>query len=281
MKRLHLLALFVFVLLAGLVTALLAQQAPQPQQTQAQKPFVPVQDELLWKPNPADWLSWRRTLDGQGFSPLSEINRNNVKQLRLMWTRPITGNQNESTPLVYNGVMYVPNSGDIIQAYDGSGGWKINPLQGRKDAERMSADESRQLADASTVTGPLLQASKDGSKVSYLGREDFDGTSAYKLKVTQKDGDEFVYWLDPDTFLEIKIDETRRIRGAQVITETELGDYEKVAGVYFPMSIESWTQGQPNQRARTQIEKAAANPSIGNDLFDEPGAAPSQPKKGR
>ena len=170
---------------------------------------------------------------------------------------------------------------DIIQAYDGSGGWKINPLQGRKDAERMSADESRQLADASTVTGPLLQASKDGSKVSYLGREDFDGTSAYKLKVIQKDGDEFVFWLDPDTFLEIKIDETRRIRGAQVITETELGDYEKVAGVYFPMSIESWPQGQPNQRARTQIEKASANPSISNDLFDEPGGAPSQTKKGR
>ena len=54
----------------------------------------------------------------------------------------------------------------------------------------------------------------DGSKVTYLGREDFDGTLAYKLKVTQKDGDEFVYWLDPDTYLEIKVDETRRIRGA-------------------------------------------------------------------
>ena len=172
---------------------------------------------------------------------------------------------------------------DIIQAYDGSGGWKINPLQGRKDAERMSADESRQLADASTVTGPLLQSSKDGSKVSYLGREDFDGTSAFKLKVVQKDGDEFVYWLDPDTYLEIKVDESRRIRGAQVTSETELGDYEKVAGVYFPMSIESWSQGQPNQRSRTQIESAAANSALDNTMFDEPGAAAAQvqPKKGR
>ena len=95
------------------------------------------------------------------------------------------------------------------------------------------------------IEGPLLASRTDGSKVQYLGREDFDGTLAYKLKVTQKDGDEFVYWLDPDTYLEIKVDETRRIRGAQQTTETELGDYEKVAGVYFPMSVESWSRASP------------------------------------
>jgi len=89
MKRFHLLALLVIVVAAGLVTTLLAQQA-------AQKPFVPIQDELLWKPDPADWLSWRRTLDGQGFSPLTEINRSNVRQLRLMWTKPITWSRSPS-----------------------------------------------------------------------------------------------------------------------------------------------------------------------------------------
>jgi len=104
----------------------------------------------------------------------------------------------------------------------------------------------------------------------YLGTEDFDGTLAYKLKVTQKDGDEFTYWLDPDTFLEIKVDETRKIRGAEQTTETELGDYEKVAGVYFPMSVESWTQGQPNQRQRTIIASGTANTSLAADYFAEP-----------
>lgn len=120
---------------------------------------------------------------------------------------------------------------DIIQAYDGHNGWKVNPLEGRKDPEKMSADEARSLADAALIDGPLLASRNDGSKVIYLGREDFDGTLAYKLKVTQKDGDEFVYWLDPDTYLEIKVQETRRIRGAEQTNETELGDYEKVAGV--------------------------------------------------
>src|SRR5688500_7396240 len=60
MKRVHLRALLVFVLAAALLTPLLAQQAAAPQASAAQKPFVPVQDELLWKPDPADWLSWRR-----------------------------------------------------------------------------------------------------------------------------------------------------------------------------------------------------------------------------
>jgi hypothetical protein len=160
---------------------------------------------------------------------------------------------------------------DIITAYDGHGGWRINPLQGRKDAEKMSADEARALADGALIEGPLLAARSDGSAVSYLGREDFDGTLAYKLKVAQKDGDTFTYWLDPDTFLEIKVDETRKIRGAEQTTETELGDYEKVAGVYFPMSVESWALGQPNQRSRTIIVSGTANSGVDASYFAEPG----------
>jgi hypothetical protein len=159
---------------------------------------------------------------------------------------------------------------DITQAYDGHEAWRVNPLQGRKDAEKMSTDEARALADAALVDGPLLASRSDGSRVDYLGREDFDGTNAYKLKVTQKDGDEFTYWLDPDTFLEIKVDETRKIRGAEQTTETELGDYEKIAGVYFPMSVESWTQGQPAQRQRTIIASGTANSALAADYFAEP-----------
>jgi hypothetical protein len=167
---------------------------------------------------------------------------------------------------------------DVVQSYDGSGAWKINPFQGRKDPERMSADEARQLADAALIEGPLLASHSDGSRVQYLGREDFDGTLAYKLKVTQKDGDEFVFWLDPDTYLEIKIDETRKVRGAQQTTETELGDYEKVAGVYFPMSVESWQQGQSSQRQKIIIASGAANPPLSAGFFAEP-HGPATPAK--
>ena len=166
---------------------------------------------------------------------------------------------------------------DLVQAYDGHGGWKVNPFSGRKDAERMAADEARSVADSSLLEGPLLASRTDGSRVEYLGRDDFDGTLAYKLKVTQKDGDEFVYWLDPDTYLEIKIAETRRFRGAQQTTETELGDYEKVAGFYYPMSIESWSQGQDKQRQRTMIASGSANAAVDPSMFAEPGSAAAKP----
>jgi hypothetical protein len=168
---------------------------------------------------------------------------------------------------------------DLVQAYDGHGdGWRINPFQGRKDAEKMSPDEVRAIADSSTIEGPLLASRHDGSRVDYLGREDFDGTDAYKLKVTQKDGDEYTYWLDPDTFLEIKVEERRKIRGAEQTGETELGDYEKVAGFYFPMSVESWSQGQDNQRQRTIIASGEANPQVAADFFAEPGGPPTPAK---
>jgi len=160
----------------------------------------------------------------------------------------------------------------LVQAYDGAVAWRINPFEGRKDAERMSGDEARALADQASLDGPLLSSRRDGSTVTYLGREDFDGTLAYKLRVAQKDGDEFVYLLDPDTFLEIAETETRRVRGTQQVTQYEMGDYEKVDGVYFPMSIDSWSPGQPNQRQQVIIASAVANPGVTPATFAQPTA---------
>lgn len=162
----------------------------------------------------------------------------------------------------------------VVSAYDGAIGWRINPFQGRRDAERMSDDEARSLADSASIAGPLLDARRDGATVTYLGREDFDGTDAYKVRVAQKDGDEFVYLIDPDSWLEIKVTETRRVRGAQQVNETELGDYEAVGGVMFPMSVESWQQGAPSQRQSVRIASAVANPPAADSLFALPATPP-------
>lgn len=161
----------------------------------------------------------------------------------------------------------------LIQAYDGKGAWKINPFQGRKDAERMSDDEARQLADGATLEGPLLLAGAQGAALTALGMEDVDGSPAYKVKLVQKDGDEFTYFLDPDTWLEIKIIERRKIRGAEQVTETDLGDYEKVGGVYFPMSLVSGPQGATaDQRQIIAIDKGEANVAPSANLFMMPAA---------
>ena len=108
--------------------------------------FVPVTDAILQKPSPSDWLMWRRTLDGWGYSPLNQIKRNNVAQLRMVWTRGMApGSTQESTPLVYDGVMYLPNSGDYIQALDAKTGDLIWDYQ-RQLAEGARRDRNRNIA---------------------------------------------------------------------------------------------------------------------------------------
>ena len=84
--------------------------------------FVPVTDEMLQDPAPGDWLMWRRTLDSWGYSPLDEINRDNVGTLRMVWSRALTDGFQSGTPLAYEGVMYMPNPNDVIQALDAATG---------------------------------------------------------------------------------------------------------------------------------------------------------------
>ena len=90
----------------------------------AQNPreFVPVTDQMLQSPAPGDWLMWRRTLDSWGYSPLDEINRENVGELRMVWSRGLTDGFQSGTPLAYGGVMYMPNPNDVIQALDAATG---------------------------------------------------------------------------------------------------------------------------------------------------------------
>ncbi len=87
-------------------------------QAQPRDASVPVTDAMLQGPDPADWLMWRRTLDGWGYSPLDAIDRGNVGELRMVWSRGLTRGRQQGTPLVHDGLMYMPNPRDVIQALD-------------------------------------------------------------------------------------------------------------------------------------------------------------------
>ena len=74
----------------------------------AQTPeFRPVTDAVLANPDPGDWLMLNRTFDQQRFSPLNQINKGNVGQLRMAWTRGLPAGTQESVPIVYRGIMYL------------------------------------------------------------------------------------------------------------------------------------------------------------------------------
>jgi len=89
---------------------------------QSEDSFVPVTDAMLQAPSDDDWLMWRRTLNGWGYSPLDQIDRTNVQDLQMVWTRAMNPGRQQGTPLAYNGVLYMPNPGDVIQAIDATSG---------------------------------------------------------------------------------------------------------------------------------------------------------------
>ena len=84
--------------------------------------LTPVTDALLRQPPAADWLTWRRTLDNHGYSPLDQITRDNVGELRLAWVLSMRNGVNQTTPVVHDGVMFLANPGNVVQAIDAATG---------------------------------------------------------------------------------------------------------------------------------------------------------------
>src|SRR5262245_59621306 len=107
-----------------------------------------VTDEVLRSPNAADWPAWRRDRSGTGYSPLDEINRRNVARLRLAWASTLEPGSLEPEPLVYNGIMYLPHPGDVVQALDAKSGSLIWGYRRErpKDARGAGLGISRNLA---------------------------------------------------------------------------------------------------------------------------------------
>lgn len=163
-----------------------------------------------------------------------------------------------------------------VEVWNGAQGWRIDPFQGRKDAERMTDDDARGLADDANIAGPLINYQAQGNQIEYQGTEDVDGTEAHKLKVILKNGDVQTVYLDPDHFIAIRTVSQRKVRGTEVEDTSDFGDYERVDGVYFPFSITTHTKGQGGQQQVT-IEKAEANIAVEDSLFAFPAKAGSTP----
>jgi alcohol dehydrogenase (cytochrome c) len=113
-------ALNIWLLATTLITAVAApacaQQIVNLTPNNATVPnFKPVTDAMLLKPDPADWLMWRRTYNGWGYSPLDQINKDNVKNLKVAWTWSLTPGATETTPIVHDGVLYVFNYADKVR----------------------------------------------------------------------------------------------------------------------------------------------------------------------
>ncbi len=157
----------------------------------------------------------------------------------------------------------------IVQSYDGTAGWQIQPFGGRKDPERLSADDVKSLQEEADFEGPLINYKAKGATVTYRGLEDVDGAPAHAFRVDLKNGDTQTWYIDPDLWLAVRVTTRSIQRGVENVTETDFGDYEKVAGVYFPFEQDSGPKGS-SQRQHIVLTKVEVNAPIDAAQFTQP-----------
>jgi hypothetical protein len=171
-----------------------------------------------------------------------------------------------------------------VDGYDGKTGWRVNPFSGRRDAQLLSEDDVKGLAEDADIDGPLVDYKQKGHKAELLGHDPVEGTDCYKVKLTLNNGDIRTYYIDTDSNLEIKMESQRIVRGSLEENETYFGDYEKVEGVYYPFAFQTAAKGTPeSDRTQYTADKIEVNVPLSDDRFAMPagpGAKPAAAKSG-
>jgi outer membrane lipoprotein-sorting protein len=158
----------------------------------------------------------------------------------------------------------------IVQAFDGKQSWSVNPLMGSGAPTYGSEQESRNASEraASQLDGHLADYKAKGSKVEFQGKEYVEGSQAYKLKITTKDGSVIYDYLDEKTYLDIKT-VLRVIQGGVELEVTSYpSNYKPVAGVMVPLAVDQRIGTLPAMKM--VIEKVEVNVPLPDSLFQFP-----------
>jgi hypothetical protein len=156
-----------------------------------------------------------------------------------------------------------------VQVYDGSKGWKLRPFLGRREVEPFTAEEMRLASQQTDLDGPLIDYAAKGLKVELEGTEPVEGRDAFKLRVTSADGMVRHVWVDRQTYLDVKVDGTRRLDGKPRPVWTYFRDYRPVDGLMIPHLLETTVEGVPGSQ-RIMVERVALNPRLDDARFAKP-----------
>jgi alcohol dehydrogenase (cytochrome c) len=147
------------LLLAG--ASAFAQQGADPTRN-----LTPVTDAMLRNPPASDWLMWRRTFDGYGYSPLDQINKGNVKDLQVAWTWSLVPGATETTPIVHDGVLYIFNFSNKIQALNAATGDLIWEYKRDLPAKLIADTINLSSRNMAIYEGNLIAATSDANLIA-------------------------------------------------------------------------------------------------------------------
>ena len=162
----------------------------------------------------------------------------------------------------------------ILSAVEGDSGWSINPMSGKKEAERMNADEIKESKDQMDITGALYNYKEKGHTVELLGKEDMEGTEVYKLKINKKSGDVEYDYIDAETYLKLKETTTHKFNDKETSGDVFYSDYRKAGDILFPFSMENRQTGASQGQALI-VESVEVNPVIDRSIFKMPAPQPA------
>lgn len=156
----------------------------------------------------------------------------------------------------------------MIQAYDGTTAWGVNPFMGSKEPEVMPEDQAKEIIERADYDGDFVDYKVKGHTIEFVGKDEVEGSPVFKLKVTKKTGNVSVYFIDAENYLPIKIVSKTKMHGNETESETVLGNYKPVAGVQMAHSIETRMGGKTANEI--VIEKVMTNVPLDNEIFTMP-----------
>jgi outer membrane lipoprotein-sorting protein len=158
----------------------------------------------------------------------------------------------------------------MTMAYDGTTAWQMSPLTGSEEPQEMAGQQAEQFKDnVDMFSDPFVYYKEKGFKFELEGKEEIEGTPAYKLKLTKKDGKVIYYFVDAESFIELKTQMTREIaEGQEMVFESFLADYKEVDGVMMAHSLSIKVNGQ--DQGNIVVDSVEFNVQLDDNFFKMP-----------
>jgi hypothetical protein len=137
----------------------------------------------------------------------------------------------------------------IIEVFDGTSGWMINPMMGSSDPIDLPSEELKNLKEQADFDGYLVDWKNKGYKLELIGKEDVEGADAYHIKVTTNDTTVRHVYLDADSYLEIEQKGKYPMGGKEIEVTTSIGSYKMVDSMMVPFSTDGKVEGKTVQQA--------------------------------